>query len=303
LDNFETISPKRFIQSEEQMSQAAAFPTDEAVAAALRWLIQDDYAAKHNQILLERVPGVSEDLVSSAQFQQWLAGEQQVLLCLVKPDTGKYRGMDDDRIVLYSGESSTGRNIVTSMVVDTLFENFGTDLNVGIAFVYSGPTRQNRSPEKLLRSMLLQLGQRSPSPSVRSTLVDLHHRSNNNISPPSTQNLLDSLGTVISKMSKVYMVIDSLNDLSGADRHKLLPGLQRLQNCLQISLLATSNTEMDDFQQFDRLSTIDIFDAVAGYDLDKYLRRRFSNLSSPRSKIFKLVRNHQDKIRESTKGM
>jgi hypothetical protein len=98
-------------------------------------------------------------------------------------------------------------------------------------------------------------------------------------------------------------VIDSLNDLSGADRHKLLPGLQRLQNCLQISLLATSNTEMDDFQQFDRLSTIDIFDAVAGYDLDKYLRRRFSNLSSPRSKIFKLVRNHQDKIRESTKGM
>jgi hypothetical protein len=275
------------------MSQAAASPTDEAVAAALRWLSQDDYAARHNQILSERVPGVSEDLVSSAQFQQWLNGEQQALICNGMLKTSEW----ETKTAYYSN------TIVASMVVDTLFEKFGSDLNIGIAFVYPDFVQENQNPEKLLRSMLLQLGQRSPSPSVRSTLVDLHHRSKNNISPPSIEDLLDALGAVVSKMSKVYMVIASLDDLSGADKHKLLQGLQRVHNCLQISLLATSNTGVDDFHQFNRLSTIDTFDAVAGYDLDKYVRRRFSNLPSPRSKDLKLMRDYQDNIRESTNGM
>jgi hypothetical protein len=185
------------------MSQAAASPTDKAVAAALRWLSQDDYAAEHNQIISKRVPGVSEDLERSAQFQQWLEGEQQVLLCLTKPAIGKNVWRDNDQTMLCLEKSSKWRNIVTSMVVDTLFDRFGADLNIGIAFVYSDLTRQDRSSGKLLRNMLLQLGQRSPSLSIRSTLADLHHRSNNNPSPPSTQDLLDALEAVTSKMSKV----------------------------------------------------------------------------------------------------
>jgi hypothetical protein len=286
------------------MSQAAKSPTDGAVAAALRWLSQDDYAAEHNQIISERVPGVSEDLVRTAQFQQWLEGEQQVLLCLIKPAIGKNKWLDDDRAVLRLGGSRKWRNIVTSMVVDTLYDNFGADLNIGIAFVYSSPTRQDRSLEKLLRSVLLQLGQRSPSLSVRSTLVDLHHRSNNNSSPPSTQDLLNALEAVISEISKVYLVISSIDDLSSPYRHELLQGLQRLQNRLQISLLATSNTGIDGFQQFDRLSTLGIPDAVAEYDLDVYLRRRFCELP-PRTQeeISYRIYNYHDKIREVTKEM
>jgi Cdc6-like AAA superfamily ATPase len=264
------------------MSQAAASPTDEAVAAALRWLSQDDHAAKHNQILLERMPGISEDLVRSAQFRQWLNGEQQVLLCL--------------------GGRGTGKTIATSMVVDKLFENFGAYLNIGIAFVYPGPTQEDRNPEKLLRSMLLQLGQRSPS--VRPTLVDFHYRSNNDTSPPSTQDLLDALENTISKISKAYLVIGSLDDLSSADRDELLPGLQRLQTRLQINLLATSSTGSDDFRQFDRSSTLDISDTVAEYDLDAYLRRRFSDLPLiSRSGTSIQMGDYRNDVKEGTKGM
>jgi hypothetical protein len=237
------------------MSQAAASPTDEAVAAALRWLSQDDYAARHNQILSERVPGVSEDLVSSDQFQEWLTGEQPVSLCL--------RGQD------------TENTIATSMVVETLFENFGSDLNIGIAFVYPYSMRENPNPENLLRIMLLQLGQRSPA--VQPTLVDFHHRSNNNELPPSTQDLLDTLEDVISKISKVYLVIDSLKYLSSADGLELLPGLRRLQNRLQVNLLATS---MDQFQRYGWFSTIDTSDTVKEYRLRAYVHRRFCGLPS-----------------------
>jgi hypothetical protein len=267
------------------MPQAAASPTDEAVAAALRWLSQDDYAAKHNQIISERVPGVSEDLVRSAQFQQWLNGEQQVLFCLGEPDIAK--------------------TIATSMIVDTLFENFGTDLNIGIAFVYLDPKQQDRNPEKLLRSMLLQLGQRSPS--VRPTLVDLYHRSNENTSPPSTKDLLDALDNAIVRISKVYLVIHSLDDLSSADRHELLPGLQQLQNQSQISLLATSSTSMKYFQNTDCLSTLEVSDAVKRYDLDAYLHRRFSDL--PRTFLEGYPTDawdqerYRNKIRTSAQGL
>jgi phosphoglycolate phosphatase-like HAD superfamily hydrolase len=287
------------------MSQAAASPTYEEVIAALGWLSRDNYVAEHNQIILERVPGVSDDLVNSAQFQRWLADEQQVLLCWGGRGTWKNKWLADEQPVFSRlGEPGTEQNIVTSMVVETLFENFGANPNIGIAFVYSGSTQQDRSPEKLLRSMMLQLGLRSPS--VRSTLVDFHHRSNNNTSPPSTRDFLDALGNIISKMSKVYLVIDSLDDLSSADRRVLLSGLQRLQNCLPVSLLVTSNTTIDDFNQFDRLSNLDIAAIVNEYDLDAYLHRRFSDL--PRTVLAEYsahlhdMEHYRNKIRERAKG-
>jgi hypothetical protein len=287
------------------MSQAAASPTDEEVMAALGWLSRDNYVAEHNQIILERVPGVSDDLVNSAQFQRWLTDEQQVLLCLGGRGTWKNRWLADKQLVFSRlGEPGTEQNIVTSMVVETLFENFGANPNIGIAFVYSGSTQQDRSPEKLLRNMMLQLGLRSPS--VQSTLVDFHHRSNNNMSPPSTEDFLGALEKIISKISKVYLVIDSLDDLSDADRRELLPGLQRLQNCRPVSLLITSNTSMDDFKQWDRLSTVDISGIVNGYDLDAYLHRRFSDL--PRTVLAEYsahlhdMEHYRNKIREKAKG-
>jgi hypothetical protein len=287
------------------MSQATASTTDEAVAAALRWLSEDDYIAKHNQILLERVPGVSEDLVSSAQFQQWLNGEQQALLFREVTWSLRHKRLLQQMSHLEKSHSKKYqlKTIFTSMVVDTLFENFSANLNIGIAFVYPIPMQCNRSLDKLLRIMLLQLGQRSPS--VRPTLVDLHHCSNNNTSPLSTQDLLDTLENVISKMSKVYLVIDSLGDLTSDHRRGLLLGLHRLQDCLQVSLLVTSNSgEEVSSVEYDWLKSLGIPRNLAEYDLDSYIAGEIGSIARKGYVNSELIpEDLHTKITISAKGM
>jgi Cdc6-like AAA superfamily ATPase len=256
---------------------------DEAVgAAALRWLSQDDHIAKHNHITSRRVPGVSEKLTGSAQFRSWLANKQQVLLCLGGPGTGK--------------------TTITSMVVDTLFENFGKDPTIGIAFVYPGPKKRDRSLGNLVRSMLLQLGQRSPS--VPSALVDLHSRSNDNASPPSIQDLFDVLSNIVSKMSKVYLVIDSLDEIPIAHRRVILPELHKLQKSLPFSLLATSELEIKGLQGFDRLPTLNIFNTIAEYDLDAYVSREICRLA-PEVQGGSVFSEDpiRDKVRKASEGL
>lgn len=227
---------------------------DEAVAArALHWLSQEDYAAKHNQVKSKRLPGTTAWIEQSPQFQRWLIDEQQVLLCVGKPGVGK--------------------TILTSSVIDTLFEKHRTDANIGIAFCYFDFVRKDQCTEQVLRSMLFQLGRRLPS--VPSALVKLHQCSSDNGSLPSIQDLLNVMSEMILDMSRAYLVIDALDELPYTDRRKLLSGLLGLREVCQISIFATSRSLPEVVQLLNQFPTLDI---GANTDLEAYIVHRMVSL-------------------------
>lgn len=255
---------------------------DKAVATGIfRWLSQEDYAAKHDRVKSKRFPGTLQWFVNSSQFRRWLDDDQQVLLCLGRPGSGK--------------------TVVSSMVVDTLFERHGNDLNIGIAFIYPVFDQENQYPEQLLRSMLLQLGQRSPS--VPSALVDLYHRAEDDASPPSIQDLLGVMSDVISNLSKVYLVIDALDELSTSHRRKLLPGLLKLRESLQVSLFVTSRSHPDVIQRFSSFPTIEMDVTDAELDLHAYISQRIGTLPEFVLKDFTLRTQIHKAVREASEGL
>ncbi|KAH6638134.1 hypothetical protein C7974DRAFT_390939 [Boeremia exigua] len=244
---------------------------------ALKWLSQENYATRHAEVKSQRLPAIakmSEWIMNSAQFQTWLADEQQVLLCLGAPGTGK-----------------TG---ITSMVIDKLFEEHGRDSSIGIAFLYPRTGRKNRDPQQLLRSVLLQLGQRMPS--VPSVLVDLYRRSSTNASPPTVQTLLGVMSGLVANWSRVYLVIDALEQLFSTDVRSLLSGLLGLQETLPISIFAASDSRSDIIEQFRQCPTIDI-GVDTKQDVQTYIAYRISNFPSSLRDFSDLI--EKDVMRES----
>jgi hypothetical protein len=68
-------------------------------------------------------------------------------------------------------------------------------------------------------------------------------------------------------------------------------------------LFATLKSGIDDFQQFDRRSTLELPDTVAEYDLDEYLRRRVRDLPPETRKEIGKVFNYEQEIQKFTKRM
>ena len=171
--------------------------------------------------------------------------------------------------LLCLGKPGTGKTTIASFIVDTLFEKYGTDSSIRIAFLYPSFQQLDERPGQLLRSILLQLCKRLSS--VPSALMDLQHRFNNSTSMPSIEDLFDVLQEVVLNMSKVYLVVDALDELSVSDRRKLVPGFLKLQNSLQLSLLATARPLLDVIQQFKTFPIFYISTTAARDELDIFI--------------------------------
>lgn len=225
-------------------------------AKAYRWLSPGDPFEKHILFKSLRSPGTLKWLVDSPQFQRWLNDEQQVLLC--------------------TGNPASGKTVATSIVVDTLLEKFGSNEEIGIAFLYHTYDQEDQNLERLLRSVLYQLGYRLPL--IPTALVDLYRRYNNGASLPSVQELLRIISETISKMSKVYLVIDALDELKSSHRRVLLSGLFGLQESLHVSLFATSRHIPDIVNRFQQFPSLEIGGAVVEHDLDAFITQSMERL-------------------------
>ena len=83
--------------------------------------------------------------------------------------------------------------------------------------------------------------------------------------------MFDVLQEVVLNMSKVYLVVDALDELSVSDRRKLVPGFLKLQNSLQLSLLATARPLLDVIQQFKTFPIFYISTTAARDELDIFI--------------------------------
>jgi Cdc6-like AAA superfamily ATPase len=98
----------------------------------LRWLCQLDVSESHREALSTRLLGTLQWLLESPQYRRWLDDDQQVLL--------------------YVGNPGSGKAIAATKVVDTL-ETLGEAENVGIAFLYIN-FKADLRVERLLQILL-----------------------------------------------------------------------------------------------------------------------------------------------------
>lgn len=190
----------------------------------LEWLTPTDYATQQRDHLRRRHAGTGQWLLDSDVFGSWLSEPGQTLLC--------------------PGIPGAGKTIMASIVIDDLPQRFSGREDVGLAYIYfnfKDPAKQE--VHDLLSSLVKQLAQSRPSlPEALGSTYDAHEKKRTKMS---TQEVLDSLHSIASSFSRLFVVMDALDECNAESRQAFLKGIRQLQENHPVSILATTRQVPD----------------------------------------------------------
>ena len=223
--------------------------------AILDWLTPIDYYTHQNDFIKRREAGTGQWLLDSKQFEAWIESEGQTLFC--------------------TGIPGAGKTILTSIVIDTLSETW--DDTVGIAYVYCNFRRQNdQNAIDLLASLLKQLARSRPS--LPDAVRSLYDRHGSKQSRPSLDEISRALQSVAALYSRVFIVVDALDECQTASRRHFLPAIFELQDKCEANIFATSRSIPEIVDKFKGHLTLEI--RASGDDIKRYLDGNMSSLSA-----------------------
>ncbi|OCT48904.1 Ankyrin repeat protein [Cladophialophora carrionii] len=189
----------------------------------LNWLSPLDFASRQHDYISRCEPGTGQWLFESTEYHEWLATSKRTLFC--------------------PGIPGAGKTMQTSILVHDLASKFNDHNRVGIAYIYCNFQRQkDQKADYLLANIVKQLAQsQNPFPSSVQALYDRHRERSTR---PLLDELSETLHSVSSSYSRVFVVIDALDECDDTDgsRTKLLDHLFSAQSQLGLNLFATSRS-------------------------------------------------------------
>lgn len=191
----------------------------------LKWLSSIDHAAKHNSVLQSHCDGTGATFLQSDEVQTWLNGEGQTLLC--------------------TGIPGAGKSVLASQIIDRLHQTFGTDENIGIAYVYCDfRQRHEQCIKEVLGSLIKQLALRRR---VLHHVIEILRESQRSNGRVSLADLSTGLSTISSSFSRIFVVIDALDEIQlvDASHKRIISDILRLQSSYKVNLLVTSRPITD----------------------------------------------------------
>ncbi|KAH6877111.1 ankyrin repeat-containing domain protein, partial [Thelonectria olida] len=249
----------------------------------LNWLTPIDYGPQHSDLLRRRQLGTGQWLLGSEEYQAWLKNRKQTLFC--------------------PGIPGAGKTILTSIVIDNIMAKFRNDSTTGIAFVYCNfQRRDDQKFDDLLASLLKQLAEGCLS--LPQDVRDLYGYHSSRRTRPSVEEISSTLHCVVAKYSRVFIIIDALDECSAADccRTRLLSELSNLQERCGINIWATSRFIPEIIDHFKGNSeSLEIRASRA--DVESYLVGHMSRLRSFVQQNAELQEQIKTGISEAVDGM
>ena len=222
----------------------------------LDWLSPDDFATQQSDFLRRYKEGTGQWLLNSHEFKLWLRGERPTIFC--------------------PGIPGAGKTMLTSLIVHNLQEMFGHDASVGIACIYCNFKRQaDQLVDDLLASLLKGLLQGQTNFPQDVELLYQRHKSKG--SRPSTIELSNTIKTVTRDWSRIFLIIDALDECTGAGtRSRLLKEIASLQDHVNVSFFATSRFIPDVLEEFNGQLMLEI--RATDEDVRTYITDRMTEL-------------------------
>ncbi|WAO90276.1 NACHT domain-containing protein [Fusarium falciforme] len=223
----------------------------------LNWLTAIDYGPQQSDIFRRHQPGTVQWVLDSHQFQQWIATRGKTLFC--------------------PGIPGAGKTIVASVVISHLIEKLREDPSSGLAYIYCDFRRKKeQTVQHFASSMLKQLAEKHPTlPDPVQRLHEYHVRQRTR---PSLGELLESLHRITEPFSRVFIVVDALDECQESDNclSTFLSGLFDLQQKLEINIFATTRPLGHIKSRFEKAITMEI--RAQSDDVRKYVNGRLGEL-------------------------
>jgi ankyrin repeat protein len=248
----------------------------------LEWLTTADYTSQQQDYLSRRHAGTGEWFLNSAVYQSWLKADKKTLFC--------------------PGIPGAGKTILTAIMVDDAFEQYGDDPTVGLAYLYCNFRRQEQQTlSDLLASLLKQLAKgRRPVSRIVKDLFDRHEKKETR---PSLEDISKALQLVVASYSKAFIIIDAVDECQEVDgcRAKLLSEIFTLQEKSNLHFLATSRFIPEITERFRESASIEIH--ANSEDVRKYLDGQMYQLPTFVSGNSELQEEIKNGIVHSVHGM
>ncbi|KAH6958097.1 ankyrin repeat protein [Fusarium avenaceum] len=268
---------------------------------ALDWLTTTDYRLQQSEHRGLRQSGTGSWLLETTEYRTWLATPGQFLFC--------------------QGIQGIGKTFQTSVIINHLTTSFGEDSDTGLAYFYCNfERREQQTPDQIFVCILKQLAECLPFlPAAVQFLYDAHWSERTR---PSLQQILDTLQAVIVEFSRVFIVIDALDDCGVVEgsRETIFLELARLQQQHGINVLVTlrdeSKIKLEMELNFSNLVFLDL--PASEHDIAEYAEEYLSHLPGPFHEngalrdfaktvilksadgVFPLARSYLDLLRDQT---
>jgi hypothetical protein len=144
------------------------------------------------------------------------------------------------------GIPGAGKTILTSIVVDDLITRFQNNPTISIAYIYCNFRRKDEQKiDDLLASLLKQLAQSQSS--LPGGMKDLYDRHIKKQTRPSLDEISGALQSVAGLCSRVFIIIDALDECQAFDRCQstFLSQIFILQAKTRANFFATSRPILD----------------------------------------------------------
>ena len=236
--NFSRSSRSSFCESEQAPEEASGRREE-----FIDWLTPINFEARQTHLTRTEHLGVGQWLLNSNEYQSWVIGSGQTLFL--------------------PGAPGSGKTLLASTVVGDLKSRFWADRNVGIAYFYldSQCREEQKNPGGLLLSLVKQLLQRKRT--LPYAIEDhLFSRSTSWGQPhwlePDWLDILELLRLTVREFSRVFVVVDALEDCIASCRKAFLRELRKLQARYEVNIFTTSRYAADLIGQFHDAVQLDI---------------------------------------------
>lgn len=237
---------------------------EEEQETIVNWLTPVVYDHQQSKFLAIREEGTGEWLIRSTEFQEWL-------------------GQNEVHTLFCSGTPGAGKTIITSTVIDYLFKKFQEDSTIGIAYLYgnSRKDRYEQDPAGLLLSILKQLVHQKQPP-VPASVKKLYTYHKVKRTRPTLQDFLKALQSIVSSFSRVYIIIDALDEyrLSDGDCSLFIEWLFGLQHQNKHIRLFVSSRSIPGIKEAfaSNVKTKSLEIRASEEDIELYLNARIAKL-------------------------
>lgn len=261
----------KLVKGQEQQEQREQERGQQEI---LDWLTPINYHDQQSDFIRRRQPGTGQWLLDSPEYQHWVATKGEALFC--------------------PGIPGAGKTMLTSIVVENLLGLYGADLSVGICYIFLNFRRTTEQKlNDIVASLVKQLAQTQPLSASIKPLFKGHKARNTR---PSFDELCQALNSLVTEYSRVFIVIDALDECQMGDddcRSKLISKLLNLQSKLRVSVLATSRFIPEITSKFDGAVVKEI--RASEDDIMRYIDGKLSILPNFVSRDIGL----QDEIKKS----
>lgn len=216
-------------------------------------------STQQKDLINRRHEGTGLWLLESKEFNDWVDRSKQTLYC--------------------PGMPAAGKTVITSIVVDHLYNKFRYDPAVGIAYLYCNFRQQHeQKPTDLLLNLLKQLAQKQAS--IPESVRNLYEHHKDKPSRPSLDEISKALHSVVTGYSRAFIIVDALDECQVSDggRRKFLSEIFNLHTRARANLFATSRFIPEIRKEFEGCLSLEI--RANDEDVRKYLDGHMLQLPS-----------------------